>query len=558
MMKACVLVAALAVGCGKTAGRHVDERPDTPDAVTAGTGGTGTTPVKPVEVPDPACTPSTSPAPISQLSTFEVNRSVHALLDDNLASANLRWLTEDGSVDAFFLGYSPNDFDEQLHALAHDVALQLSQSAPALQKLSHCDPLTSGEATCAAAFTEAFLTRAYRRPATPEDTDEMLAVFAEGKRLGGDFGSGVRAVIEVALQSPEFSYLLELGSGEVSDAVVALTGYESAARLAYFLTGAPPDDELAALAAKGALDEAALESQARRLLGTPANRELVRHHYASLFGLSALGGEPALGFTAELAEFSLEESARFVEDVTFDGTGTFRALLTESSTWLNQPLAELYGVPGVTGPQFRKVALDPTQRGGLFTQAAFLRTGSHAASTSPVHRGLSVLRKLLCYDPPDPPPGIVVVPPPDPSLYPTMRERLTSATQGPVCQGCHHDINPIGFAFEHYDAVGRWRDTENGQTIDSSGELYRTDAQGRFGDALELMQRIADSNDGQACFIEHWLERAYRRGADPADACTQSRLLQAFDGSDGNLVELMVALAKTDKFRFRLKSELAP
>jgi hypothetical protein len=139
-----------------------------------------------------------------------------------------------------------------------------------------------------------------------------------------------------------------------------------------------------------------------------------------------------------------------------------------------------------------------------------------------------------------------------------MRERLTSATQGPVCQGCHHDINPIGFAFEHYDAVGRWRDTENGQTIDSSGELYRTDAQGRFGDALELMQRIADSNDGQACFIEHWLERAYRRGADPADACTQSRLLQAFDGSDGNLVELMVALAKTDKFRFRLKSELAP
>ncbi|MES1183259.1 MAG: DUF1588 domain-containing protein [Myxococcales bacterium] len=555
-------VVLLALGCGKTGQRPIGEVPELPSAgggnggadATGGSGPAGTS-----GMPESACQeagPTPGSAPLSVLSNFELNRSVRALLGDALPELAPPWLPEDGYVAP---GEGPpGGFDEQLHGLAHDLALRVSQDGAALRKLSGCDPVKSGEATCAAAFIDAFVARAYRRPATPEDAEDMRAVFAEGKRLGGDFASGIRAVIEVTLQSPEFAYLLELGSDQVENDSVALTGYESAARLAYFLTGAPPDDALAALASKGSFSADTLESEAQRLLGTPANRELVRYHYASLFGWSYVSENQDLGFDAELVSAAREESGRFVEDVTFDGNGTFRELLTEPTTWVNEPLAKFYGLPGVSGPEYRKVMLDPTQRGGLFTQSAFLRANSHPDSSSPVQRGLSVLRHLLCYDPPPPPAAVPVTLPGGTAPDATMRERLTISTQDAVCQSCHRDINPLGFAFEHYDAVGKWRDTENGRPIDSSGELYRTDAKGEFADAIQLMQRIAESDDAKACFIDHWLERAYRRTAEPADACAANQLAQAFAASDGKLAELMVALAKTDNFRFRRKSELPP
>jgi hypothetical protein len=132
------------------------------------------------------------------------------------------------------------------------------------------------------------------------------------------------------------------------------------------------------------------------------------------------------------------------------------------------------------------------------------------------------------------------------------------ATDNPVCQACHREINPVGFAFEHYDQLGVWRDTENGFPIDSSGEIFRTDMQGKFADALELVNRMASSNDAKSCFVSHWLEAAYRRAAAPEDACARQALERAFAATGDKVVELMVALTKTDNFRYRLKSELAP
>ena len=265
-----------------------------------------------------------------------------------------------------------------------------------------------------------------------------------------------------------------------------------------------------------------------------------------------VGGDPEL-------EQSLLRLVPFrVEDVTFDSAGTFRALLTEPSTWVNGPLAQFYGLPGVTGADFQKVALDPSRRAGVLTQAAFLRAHAHAASTSPVHRGLAVLRELLCVEIPPPPAEVdPVLEPPDPAPA-TMRERLTVATQAAACRSCHDDINPLGFAFEHYDAVGKWQDTDNGLAVDTSGVLTKTDAAGSFADAIELLKRIADSDDAKACFVGHWLAQAYRRPAEAGDGCAVEQLSQAFADSDGTLVELMVSLAKSDNFRYRLKSELTP
>jgi hypothetical protein len=512
-------------------------------------------------MPEPACTepgPSPGPAPLSALDHFELNRSLRALMGDISPSDGSLWLVEEPAYRGPFSQAAQPLNPQPIHVLAHDLALKLSRDATAIRAISQCDPQASGDQTCATSFIDAFVSRAFRRPLTPGDRDEMKAVFAEGQRLDGEFQGGVRAVVEVALQSPDFLYLVETGGGGTTEMVTELTGSAAAARLAYFLTGSPPDAELAAAAAEGALSADTLEDQARRLLGSPASRELVRHFYDGMLGLRRGTTNDELGYTTHIAGLAQEESARFVEDVTFDGAGTFRALLTEPSTWVNAPLAQFYGLPGVVGADFQKVALDTGKRGGVLTQAAFLRAHAHNIYTSPVHRGIAVLRDLLCVEILPPPPDIGLEPlTPDPSPA-TMRERLTVATQGAACRSCHDDINQVGFAFEHYDAVGKWQDTDNGIAIDSSGVLAKTDAGGSFADAIELLKRIADSDDAKTCFVQHWLTQAYRRPAEPADACAIEQVSQAFAASDGNLVELMVALAKSDHFRYRLKSELVP
>jgi Protein of unknown function (DUF1588)/Protein of unknown function (DUF1592)/Protein of unknown function (DUF1595)/Protein of unknown function (DUF1585) len=550
---ACALVLSLlGVGCGKTD----SSLPGTPPAMTGGSGAaTGGVPVGGAAAL--ACDgPHPGPAPLGRLGNFELNRALRDLFSDVPGLEAPAKLIEDRYSDDPTTEANTQAVS-MLHDVVHDLALRLTDSAAQIQGVTGCNQLAQGEAACEAQFLDKFLKRAYRRALTDEDRAEMREVFAAGQELGGDFASGVRAVVEVALQNPDFVYLIEQGSGQPAGDAVELTSYETAARLAFFLTGSAPDNDLLAAADQGALGPAELEAQARRLLGAAPNREVLRHFYSRLLGLEFLEPNEALGYTAELIAAAQEESARFVEDVTFDDGGTYRALLTAPTTWVNGPLARFYGYPNVDGSAFQKIQLDPAKRLGILTQSAFLRATSPPNRTSPVHRGLRVLEQMLCYKMPPPPPGIAlpsVDPPPDS----TTRQRLELATNEPTCQGCHREINPVGYMFEHYDQVGLWRDTENGFPIDSSGELFRTDMQGKFKDAIELVERMAESRDAKACFVGHWLEAAYRRGEAAEDACSRQEQEQVFANTDGKVVELMIALTKTDNFRYRLKSELAP
>lgn len=553
---ACLLVSLLLTACGKTGGNDEPASPPSGAAGRTSTGG-GSGPTDPGEPVESACTDQASrlgPSPLSRLSNFELNRSLKALVGDYPFDSSFQWLPEDYGFTVPSELQGPTD--AVYHALAHHLALRFSQNSPALQALGPCDPAASGEATCKAQFLNRFLQRAYRRAVTDEDIAEMTPVFAEGQKLGGDFSSGVRAVVEVALHSPEFLYLLELGGGTESGEAVALTGFESASRLSYFLTGAPPDDALLALAAKGPLSGEQLESEARRLLGSAPNRELVRHFYTQLLGLTTLRDNTAQGYSPEIAQLAYEATGRFVEDVTFDGSGTYHALMTEPSAWVNRLLAPYYGVTGVESDAWQKVMLNPQQRSGLFTQVSFLANTSHSVEPSPIQRAMIVLRRALCYEPQPPPPDVVIAPPE--VVTGTLRERLTQFTADPTCMGCHADLNPIGFAFQNYDGVGKWRDAEPEGPVDASGTLLRTDARGDFKNAIGLLARIADSDDGKACFASQWLTQALRRVPDAGDACAHEQIVQAFNDSNGNLLELLVALAKTDNLRFRLKSELAP
>jgi hypothetical protein len=422
----------------------------------------------------------------------------------------------------------------------------------ALEALTGCDAATADEDACRERFLGRLLRSAFRRPPTTDDLAEMRDVFATGQRLGGDFASGARAVLQVTLQSPEFLYLVEEGTDETVGNTVKLTPHETAARLSYFLTAHPPDEELAAAADAGPFSDDALEEVARRLLGTSPNRQVVRTFMEQLLGLDRTFGSQSSDYTDAIAALAREESGRFVEAVTFDGAGTFEALFSEPTTWVNGPLAQFYGLSGVSGDAFQQIELDPTKRAGILTQAAFLT--SHPRI---VLRGVTLLARVLCF-PLDPPPPDIAITPPAPPVMGTHREQLSVETRSPACQECHRKFEPLGFAFENFDETGRWRDTDNGFPVDASGTLLVTDAQGRFGNAVELVQRIAASNDARSCFASNWLQRAYGRPVSPADACERQRLDAVLEQSGGNIGELLVALAKVDQFRYRLKSELPP
>lgn len=552
------LAAALLSSCGDTGKQAPPEGPatDAPSAnAGAGAGGQPSSGSEPLACP----LPQPGPSPLRRLGRLQLQNSLRTLLND-VPSIVTRLEPVLHRMPFGGLRGGEQEVSEltvdRHHELAHAAAQELIEPA-ILEAFSGCDAAASGDDACREQFLARVITRAFRRQPSQEDLADLRAVFGRGQELGGDFASGARAVLEVALQSPEFLYLIEQGAGQVQGEAIALTGYETASKLAYFLTGYPPDEALLTAAEAGPLGVAQVEAHARRLVGSPANRQLMHSFMMELLGLAptTVQGPEYPTYTAPIAALTQQETARFIEDVIFEGAGTFQALFSEPSTWLNGPLAQFYGVPGVSGDAFQRVQLDTTQRAGILTQSWFLTSTSPGGSTRPVGRGIAVLRGVLCVELPATNPS-APVPSPEPVEGSTTRERLLASTAAPDCQSCHGMINPVGLAFENYDAVGLWRDTEFGKPIDASGTLTVTDAQGGFTSAVELVRNIAASRDARSCFAENWLTYAYGRPDTSADACAWQQIEEVLEASNGNIGELLVAIAKTDQFRYRLKSEL--
>lgn len=559
------LLGALALGCGR-AEKEPRLEPATPgsgghgsEGVVAGAGGQSGEVVEPLD-----CTmPTPGESPLLRLNRVELENTLKVLFEDvpSVFTAVGPLVFQLPPEPAQRASYLPNALlVERYYLLARKAAAAATGDHATLVAFCGCDPEKEGVDACRDQMIERFATRAYRRPITDEDRSELREVFRAGQ-LGGDFASGVQAVVEVVLQSPDFLYLLELGTEEVRGAAVALSPYETATRVSYFLTAHPPDEDLRLAAASGPLTPAVIEEHARRLIGGAENRVVTRRFMEDLLGLQeTLNVDRAAHptFTPEIAAQVMEESARFIDDVTFEGAGTFQALFSQPTTWLNGPLAQFYGVAGINGDAFQRVQLDPDQRAGILTQAAFLSATSPGSRTSPVRRAMTVLRRVLCFTPDPPPASVAPILPPDSPPGATMRERLLADTAPASCQECHRHINPVGLAFENYDAVGLWRSQENGSPIDASGNLMLTDAGGSFSNAVELIQHIAASRDARSCFAGNWLSYAYGRSELPADACARQELETTLEESGGNVVELMVAIAKTDNLRYRLQSEIAP
>ena len=445
-----------------------------------------------------------------------------------------------------------------------EVAGAAAQQAVAqgLDGLLDCDPDADLEG-CAATFVRGFGLRAFRRPLLDGEVERFTGFLLDQVGAVG-FEGAVQLTLEAFLQSPGFLYRVELDPEDAQPGeVITLDDYEVASRLSYLLWQSMPDQELFDTAAAGALgSEDEVEAQARRMLDDErATRALVDFHrqWLDLDAVAEHTKDPDLypAWSEGLRDAMLEEAERFVELIFDEGHGTLREVLTSRRTEVNAELAALYGLQAPIGGEWEPVELDPAQRSGVLTLPAVMASRARPTNGSPPLRGVFVLEQLLCMRPPPPPDAAntSVPEPPDDGQY-TNRQLFEMRTSEPECQGCHVQIDGIGFSFEHYDGIGQWRSEDNGLPVDASGELLGSgDQDGAFDDAIDLMERLAASDRTKSCLATNWFR--YARGREPTqtDVCTVNRFYEVLKQSDGDFRELVVAMATSPTFRQRVVSE---
>jgi hypothetical protein len=523
----------------------------------AGSGGSGPT------GPGPGNPPPDSPGdpkaaglmPLRRLTIREYDNTVRDLLGDMSAPGK----------------QFPDDRDETFaFRRAHPIAVQdatlirgaaeslAAAAAKSLGGILPCDP-AGGEQTCASKFVSDFGLRAFRRPLSAEESARLLALYAEGRNtLKLSFADAIGLVIEGMLQAPAFLYHWEAAAAAPihEGAVVRLGHYEIAARLSYFLWGSMPDRELFAAAAAGKLGTAAeVEAQARRLLGDARARDTVAAFFDEWLAVDMLDEKAAKDpkvypeYNDALKAAMDGETRAFVDDVVFEGDGRWGTLLGASFSFLNQALGGVYGMPQVTGSELRRTDLDRSQRSGFLTQPSFLALTGAADGSHPVRRGKAIYEKLLCRELPPPPAN---VPPAKPATAGgTTRERFTEHDTNECARGCHNLIDPLGFAFENYDGIGKYRTTDNGKPVDASGEVSLDSATRPFANAVELSAALAASAEVRRCFATQWVRFALARQETTADAASVDTAAAAFFADGASVRDLMVAVATMRSFRYR-------
>ncbi|GIW89474.1 MAG: hypothetical protein KatS3mg108_3798 [Isosphaeraceae bacterium] len=414
----------------------------------------------------------------------------------------------------------------------------------------------------------AFMTRAYRRPVRPEEVERLLKLVETARDDGETFERGIQLAVQAVLVSPHFLYRVEVdrrasGNRPGSAPVRPLTGYELASRLSYFLWATMPDDELMRLAREDRLqDDRVLEAQVRRMLKDARSRALVDHfagQWLQLRKLDAVTPDPARfpQFDAELRQAMRAETEHFLEAIIRQDRPLLD-LLDAPYTFLNERLAQHYGIPGVTGSAFREVALPPgSHRGGLLAQASILTLTSNPGRTSPVKRGKYILEQILGTPPP---PAPADVPPLEDDkaqgpLRGTLRQRLEQHRSNPACAGCHARLDPLGFGLENYDAIGAWRERDGDAPVDASGSLPG----GRSFSGADELRRLLRADQAER-FLRNLTEKlliyGLGRGLEPADACAVDAVVEKARSGGLTFSGLIVEIVKSDPFRKRSLEEL--
>lgn len=390
---------------------------------------------------------------------------------------------------------------------------------------------------------------AWRRPLTEDEKQRLTAIGSEGQTFGaGDFDTGLLYELMAILQSPNFIYMSEIG--EESGEHRTLTSLELASRLSFFLLHRTPDTELLDAAESGGLDdnEGQLE-QAQRMLALPEARRAMDRFFSELYlirDIASLSKEAELypNWNEQLARSMQEEMLRFLDDIVWTHDGDAREIFSSRSTFVDATLAGFYGVtPPSAG--WAKVELPEDQgRAGLLGKAGFLARFAHPVRTSPTRRGRFVREKLLCKEIPPPPGNVdVTLPEPTPENWKTMRERLAEHSNNPNCSGCHSLMDPIGLAYEHFDATGQYRPDDNGSEIVTQGKSGDLEFEGPedIGAFLE--------ENGSACLVRNFWRQSMGHMETKGEEGMLRLVEQAFAEEGFSVQELMTAIAMSPAFK---------
>ena len=540
-----------AIGEGQPSGRSDRGKSGGGGPAGSGSGGPGVTPGS---TSDTCSLDGLAISPLRRLTRIEYDNSVRALLGQDVDVS--RGFSPDERAGAFPGNYHTPISEMQFTQYASAASALAAQALDDLSTLLPCDP-AADEAGCAESFIRDFGARAFRRPLEDAEVASYRQLFELGKNgdgtiAGAGFENGIKVVIEALLQSPHFLYLIE-GPGP-------LTQHQLAARLSYFLWKSPPDATLATAADEGRLASGeTLVAEARRLLNDERALSVLADfhtHWLSLESVVDLEKSEEIypGFE-EVKGALTEETRRFVGDVLTQGDGRLDTLLTASFTYANGPLRALYGVQGGgDGVGWQRIELDPAQRSGLLTQASFLASHGEEGA-APIHRAAAIREQFLCAELPPPPPGADQnLPPPAPTT--TTRERLDRHRQDPSCGACHRLLDPLGFAFEAYDGIGRYRQTEGGKPVDDSGELIGTDVDGPFVGARELNEKLLGSRDVHRCLVLQWFRYAFGRLEEKADTCVLDALVDRFAETNHDISDLVLAIVESTAFRTHRGEEM--
>ncbi len=503
------------------------------------------------------CTPVTpGRAPLRRLSNFEYGNTVRDLFgQDDPLSATLP--SEPARYSNNVDMQSPSrPLIEQYAEVAKEVVANVLSDADARAEHVPCleNATTDTEASCVRSIIESIGERAFRRPLDAATIDELVQLQSE-LRQSGTFEDSIASLLEAMLQGPDFLYRLEFGLDDPASCGTArrLSGHEMATRLSYLLWGSMPDPSLEQAAAAGELDSApGVLAQASRLLQDSHSRAVVRHFFEEYLSLEPeqIAPDPDLfpSFTDSLPELMHEETLGFLEHEVFEGNGSWPSVLTAPYVYVNEELANYYGIEGVSGPEFRVVEVEPDvdHRVGLLTQGSLLIPTSLPGVRRPITRGLFVMSRLFCFPLPYHPPDLPIDVVPGPSASYTTREVLAASTNDPVCGACHELIDPLGFALENYDGAALWREQENGIAIDASA---RHPFLGDFDGAAELALALSWYEDTHTCFVDNWAEFAHGRKLDPsADMEVLESLRTMFADADYDVKTLLLDTTQTDAF----------
>ena len=406
---------------------------------------------------------------------------------------------------------------------------------------------------CARAIIARLARRAYRRPVGPEDVEPLLGVYREGRREGG-FEAGVERAIEALLAMPQFLMRVERQPVDASaGAVYRLSDLELATRLSFFLWKSIPDEELLDLAERDELGEpGTLARQVRRMLADPRATRFMDDfsgQWLQVRNIFSQDPDGALfaGFNDSLRKAMVRETQLFFESQVREDR-PLQDLLRADYTFLNEQLARHYGVDDLYGSRFRRHVWDDDRRHGLLGHGSLLTVTSYANRTSVVLRGLWVLETLLGAPPPPPPPNVPPLPENDRARPASLRERMEQHRNSPACASCHARMDPLGFAMEHFDAVGRWRERDGGAEIDATIEWNGAvvDSPRAFREAL-----LASGREFVHTVAEKLLVYALGRGVDYYDAPVLRRIVRDLEHDDYRWSALVLGVVTSEPFLMR-------